>query len=105
MPIVIASNFGDVAVAEWVETGLIVALIVSAVSLLLLLPKPLRKKGRWHGWIALAVSGGVLLASVYLLSTMRRRWEWDDLSWLGLLAVPTVLALLSLFFSRRKRAG
>jgi hypothetical protein len=104
MPIVIASNFGDLGAAELMIQGLVVASIVSFLSLVFALPRPLREHGRWHGWIALAVSGVFLVCSLYLLTTMQRSLHLDDLVLLGILCAPALVALLSLFLSRKKNA-
>jgi uncharacterized membrane protein len=104
MPLILASNFGDIAVAGLISQGFVVAMIAALLSLLLVLPKSWRKNGRWHGWVALIVSGVFFFAACYLLTTIQRSFRFYDLLLFGLFCIPALFALLSLFISRRKNA-
>ena len=99
---ILASDFGGAGVAALIEKALWLALVISLLSLVAVLPPALKKKGRWHGWIALICSLLSFAASIYLLTTIRREWAGDDALFLAVLALPIILAVLSLFLSRSK---
>ena len=82
----------------WVASG------ISALSLLLALPPPLRRKWRWHSILALVCSTLFLANAFYLKSTMRGGLSVLDPMLIGYLLIPSMLAAISAFLTRRKKA-
>lgn len=99
---ILASNFGDLAAASLVGGGLLVATTISLLSLLLVCPKRWRRKGQWHGWLALGFALIFLAGASYLMTTLQRALLWQDVWLFFLLCVPAALAIASLQMSRKK---
>jgi hypothetical protein len=100
---ILASNLGDLAMAELIGTGFVAAFLIATISLVVAIPKSLRKYARWVSRCAIFVTGAFFLFA-FIQAASTRPLRFEDAQHFALLLGPTIVSVYSLFLTRESPA-
>ena len=104
-PLILASDYGSIALAGIIIQIVVVGFIISLLSLIFALPKKIRNQGRWHSWTALVISIIAVILASYFTTLMKteRGWDSTDILLTFLLFSPVLLASISVWITSPRK--
>jgi Na+/melibiose symporter-like transporter len=102
IPLIIASDFGSIGIVRMIAWAFWICLPLSFFSLILVLPKKIRKHTKWIASVASAASFLAFILMIYLMLLLNERIDPDWLFIIGIGFLSLFLSGIALFISRRK---
>ena len=102
IPLIIASDFGSIGIVELIAKAFWIILPLSIFSLILVIPKKIRKYTKWMAWSSVAGSLVGFILVIYLLSLMGPSAEPDWIFGVAIAFLPLLLSCIALLISLRK---